>query len=77
MNYSNNKGLIEAELGNYKEALESIENLIEINSNDCDAYIMKANVLNGLKKFDDSIEWCNKAIRIDSNKPEVFIIKGI
>ena len=49
-----------------------------IKINDKSAYVlfMKSKLLFDLKKYEESIQFCDKAIKIDSENSEVLVCKG-
>jgi tetratricopeptide (TPR) repeat protein len=73
-----NKGTTLAMLGKYKEAIEQFDKAIEFGS-DFDGldkvYFGKASALSQLNKNADSVTWASKAIELNPNDPQYYVLK--
>src|SRR5262245_41623353 len=58
-------GLIEAQRGNNKKANRLISRSLKINDRTADAFANHARVLNALKRFDQAIAACDRALSIN------------
>ncbi|ODS33530.1 MAG: Photosystem I assembly protein Ycf3 [Candidatus Scalindua rubra] len=57
-------------------ALEKINQAIELDTNNAYAYCTKAFILGANKKYDQSLELCKKALKINSFTAEAWMIAG-
>lgn len=57
-------GLAKERSGNQKEALENYNQALKINSNYVEAYLNRSTLLFKMKKYEKSLEDCNKAIEL-------------
>ena len=67
-----NKGIDLAEQGKYDEAIQAYDRVIEINSQDANAWYNKGVILNIKGKYDQSLQASYKAIEINPQFTEAW-----
>lgn len=72
-----NKGNILRRLGHMEEAVTAYESALSINHNDVSALDGLANTFIAMKRYDESLECVNKAIRSDKHNASLHFKKGI
>lgn len=66
------KGIEKAQAGNYKDAIESLQEAIQRDANYVDAYLSMAGVYGQLKDYKQSTTFYEKAFALDSNYTSDF-----
>lgn len=67
----------EFDSGQYEDAINYYDKVIELNPTSAKAYLGKALSLDALRKYDTALEFFDKAIEIDSEIAEAYNSKGI
>ena len=62
------------QIGKYKEAIEQF-NKAEMGLNDDKFYFCKARTLSQMENFPEAVKYINKAIEINPNDPEYYVLK--
>ncbi len=70
------KGIVLFDNQMYIEAIKQFDKAILLNKNDDEALFCKANCLCCLKRFEDGIEFYNKAIQLNPNDYDSYLNKG-
>lgn len=63
-------------LGNVERAFQDLEEAINLDSNNIDAYIQLAELFYNSGDFDSAASNCDKAMRIDKNYPNVYMFRA-
>jgi tetratricopeptide (TPR) repeat protein len=63
--------------GSYSFALDDIENYLEMNSSDVNAWNTKANILLKMKRYNEAVECFDQVIALDSFNANAWNDKGL
>ncbi len=75
-NYYYNKGVELLESGNYKEGINALNQAIQLDPNNADAWNNKAWAYNQMKEYEKSIESSEHAIQLNPNDADSYFNKG-
>src|SRR5947209_14053362 len=70
-------GLLEAQRERYEEADELMRRSLEINAGVADAFTNHARVLNSLKRSEEALAACDKALSLNRRSVEAMVSRGI